>query len=197
MSLSRELIRWLQSLDLSVQVKNPRRDLANGFVVAEIFSCYYPSDVEMYAYENATSMPRKQANWELLFKFFRRSDVPITRQMIDDTLHTRTPEAAVQLLKAAYTFLTNKTPTKAKTGQAPAAAATAPSQEGASVAVPAFAKPTASTLLKEMGEQDLKGAKVMALIEEHDRAQWAEREKKGEVPINTLVGQPARGSPTA
>ena len=76
MSLSRELIRWIQSLDLSIQIKNPRRDLSNEFAMAEIFSCYYPSDVEMFSYENATSQQRKSANWELLSSSSRSSMSP-------------------------------------------------------------------------------------------------------------------------
>ena len=58
--LSRDLIKWLQSLDLTIQIKNPKRDLSNGFAIAEIFSCYYPQDVETFSYENATGMARKE-----------------------------------------------------------------------------------------------------------------------------------------
>lgn len=50
---------------------------------------------------------RKLSNWELLFKFFRTRDVPITREMANDTIHCK-DGAAATLLENAYSFLTNK-----------------------------------------------------------------------------------------
>ncbi len=47
------------------------RDFANGFLIAEILSRYYPADVQMHSFEAVASSTRKKQNWHLLEKLFK------------------------------------------------------------------------------------------------------------------------------
>ncbi len=61
--LPREMLRWLNSLDLAYQVRNIRRDLANGFVAAEMLQRYYPKEVNIFTYYNGLNVLQKKDNW--------------------------------------------------------------------------------------------------------------------------------------
>ena len=100
-TLPRELHLWLKSLNLTYQIINPKRDLSNGWIFAEILSRQYPDDIEMYQYDNSFNIKGKMNNWEHLTKFFKKKNIPITFADYDPVVN-QAPNAAYQMLKKIY-----------------------------------------------------------------------------------------------
>ncbi|GBG34370.1 Spermatosis-associated protein 4 [Hondaea fermentalgiana] len=104
---SREVLKWLQGLDLAYAVKSMRRDFANGFLVAEMFSRYFPKLIQMHSYDNALRMSARQDNWRQLELVFAKIGFEIDNQtqLIESAMNSQ-PGASLQIINAAYTFLT-------------------------------------------------------------------------------------------
>ncbi|KAE8629866.1 hypothetical protein XENTR_v10000621 [Xenopus tropicalis] len=103
----REVLKWLQSLDLSFSPKNFRRDFANGYLIAEIFYWYFPEDIQLHSYENGTSLANRLSNWSQLEKFFMKRNLKVPKALIDGTIHCK-PEAAELIIQEMYVMLTNR-----------------------------------------------------------------------------------------
>ncbi|KAF7228596.1 spermatogenesis associated 4, partial [Nothobranchius furzeri] len=106
-ALSRDVVKWLQSLALSVYPKNVRRDLSNGYLLAEIFSHYYPRDISLNLYDKGVSLSAKQKNWSQIQQFMKKHNLHLLKEAIDGTIHCK-PGAAELLVQEAHTILTNQ-----------------------------------------------------------------------------------------
>jgi len=109
-NLPRDVLRWIQSLDLAYSVKNIRRDFSNGFLVAEIFSRYYAKDISMHSFDNGTAEKVKKDNWIQLIKIFRKIGL---HDLIDEQqahhIACLEESAATDFLSKIYQILTGRT----------------------------------------------------------------------------------------
>ena len=107
-SLSREVLRWIQSLDLAYSIKNPKRDFSNGFLIAEIFSRYFVRGISMHSYDNGTAIRVKKDNWGQLLKFFRKQGLDmITQDEVTAIIHCE-DGAVASFIKRIYQALTQR-----------------------------------------------------------------------------------------
>ncbi|CAD7957456.1 unnamed protein product [Amoebophrya sp. A120] len=133
-SVPREVQKWMQMLALTHTIKDAKFDLANGYLIAQMFQRYYPKDCSLYQYENGQSIHCRSNNWEMLFRLFKKLKFPCTREEFDEVLH-HVDDAAVLFLCKVYEFLTGKKVVLFGSPQKPTE--------------PRFAKHTASWKLKD------------------------------------------------
>ncbi|XP_016074613.1 PREDICTED: spermatogenesis-associated protein 4 [Miniopterus natalensis] len=83
------------------------RDFSNGFLVAEIFTIYYPWDLKLSSFENGTSLKVKLDNWAQLEKFLAKKKIRLPKELIYGTIHCKAgvPEILIQEI---YTLLTHR-----------------------------------------------------------------------------------------
>ncbi|CAM9753250.1 unnamed protein product [Ascophyllum nodosum] len=108
-TLSRETLRWTQSLDLTYSVKNVKRDFSNGFLVAEIFSRYYDKQVRMHGFDNGAATRVKRDNWGQLLRLFKKvglSDLTDPEEV--NAIIQAEDEAVVAFINRAYEVLTKR-----------------------------------------------------------------------------------------
>ena len=107
-SLPRYALRWLQELDLLQSVRNPRRDLANGFVFVEIASRYFPNDITVQTVDPGISIATRLDNWSQLLKCLQRNGIScLTQDMANDVIHYK-PGAAVRAVIELYSAITSR-----------------------------------------------------------------------------------------
>uniref|UniRef100_A0A4W4ENZ4 Spermatogenesis-associated protein 4 n=1 Tax=Electrophorus electricus TaxID=8005 RepID=A0A4W4ENZ4_ELEEL len=176
-ALPREMLKWLQSLHLSFSPKNVRRDFSNGYLIAEIFSWYYPEAFSMHSYDNGTSLVAKQNNWAQTERVLVKQHVSLRKEAIEGTIHCK-PGAAESLLQEIHTLLTNRS---IKTVQEVAPDFT---DQRYQEQLPMVARATASRAIKnnlclseEMAEPNIttNQQKIQAIIQRHIRHRREER----------------------
>lgn len=87
-----------------------KRDLSNGFIVAEILSRYFPNKLEMSCFSTGISEAEKKSNWNYLKRIFQSYDsIPLKEETIEKIINMA-PNAGFDFLLTIYKFLTKKEP---------------------------------------------------------------------------------------
>lgn len=105
--LPREVNKWLQSFNLSRTVRRPKWDFANGYLVAEILSWYYPDEVMLSIYKTGDSVTDKFYNWWTNRGVFRRKCLTVPEELVYGTSHCK-DGAAILLVRLLYERLTRR-----------------------------------------------------------------------------------------
>lgn len=178
--IPREILKWLQSLDLSYSVRDPKRDFANGFLIGEILSRRY-SGIQMHSFDNGTELRRKMSNWEHLDRMFTKFEIPISKKQWEPVMHNA-PGAALDLIKFIYKIFTDKELNLA------------PAQENPKP--PPYARPTAVNLLRDtefqrIEDKKTKDSQAYTILKKHNENIRLERTEPGRlaVPAYTLRTQ--------
>ena len=83
------------------------RSFNNGFLIAEIFSRYFPQDIQMHSFDNAENFKKKRDNWQQLQVFFEKRKIPIVIKNIDSLILNEN-DVTLEFIKQVYTLLTER-----------------------------------------------------------------------------------------
>ncbi|KAI8613045.1 hypothetical protein BC830DRAFT_1134125 [Chytriomyces sp. MP71] len=95
--LTRDVLKWVQGLDLTYSIKNTKRDLANGFLLAEILSKYHPLEFQMHSYDTGMGPAAKRNNWEQLQKGCHKVGIILSKELVEDVMRSKSEAGALAL----------------------------------------------------------------------------------------------------
>jgi len=178
--LPREVLRWLQSLDLSFAVRNVKRDFSNGFLFAEICWRHFENEINVHSFTNGTGLPGKKDNWFQLCRFFAKVGVPCEPKLVNEVMHCK-DGAAMKLILRVYESFTQR---NVQVSEA----------RSKKLQIPAFAKETASRVIKRklrepdmimIQDEALREASLVKVLEEHNSQAQEERRSFRELSQST------------
>ncbi|TPX44576.1 hypothetical protein SeMB42_g03547 [Synchytrium endobioticum] len=158
LTLPREVLKWLHTLDLSHSFSNPKRDFCNGVLVAEVLSRYFVGKIQVNLLYTSESVERREDNWRQLAKFFKKQQISVPQEAMNAVLHCH-PNAAVLFICNVYTLLTGKSLPEMSRSLSASVAMVASGYE----ATPRYTLPTTSTIIKAVGAESRSKAEAVAV----------------------------------
>lgn len=76
-------------------------------MIAEIFSRYFPTDIQMHSFENAENYKKKKDNWQQLQVFFERRKIPIVIKNTDSLILNEN-DVTLEFVRQIYSLLTER-----------------------------------------------------------------------------------------
>ena len=112
--MNRAVLRWLQTLDLSLSYRNPRDDFASGFLISEIVGHYIKLET---VYVNSVKEAQRKDNWEQLQKIFDnpQNHLSVSKELCAKVLGKQ-EKAYIQLLDILYERFTHRKSVHVKLG---------------------------------------------------------------------------------
>lgn len=105
--LPRDVLEWLQGLGLSRPIRHLKRDMSNGYLVAEIFSKVYPYEFQMLKFSSMVNSGSRKANWEKIMRYLGKHHHQLPTKLAEGTANMK-DDAAIQLLITIHAMLHNK-----------------------------------------------------------------------------------------
>ena len=88
----RELVKWIERLDLNYQVTNYQRDLSNGIVASDILKKYMP-DINMNYFYNEQNLEKKFHNWNEIQRLLKKKEFNLSSESIKKIVFMEEKEA--------------------------------------------------------------------------------------------------------
>uniref|UniRef100_T1JBR6 CH-like domain-containing protein n=1 Tax=Strigamia maritima TaxID=126957 RepID=T1JBR6_STRMM len=106
-TLPRDVVKWICNLGLTKTIRNPKWDFASGYLIADIFTKYYPRRIELYKFDDSTALKYRKLNWEKLERFLDGIDIRIPWRLMEGTANYK-DDAAIFLLIYLYELFVGK-----------------------------------------------------------------------------------------
>lgn len=86
-----QVYRWIDQIPLSRPKRNISRDFADGVLMSEVVSHFFPRLVDLHNYSMGNSAQQKNYNWDTLnMKVFKKMDYQVSKEMVKNIIsHTR------------------------------------------------------------------------------------------------------------
>ncbi|CBZ25728.1 conserved hypothetical protein [Leishmania mexicana MHOM/GT/2001/U1103] len=105
--MQREVIKWVQSLDLSAPIQNPKRDLATGHLAAEIVTHYSGTKyLDLQRLPTGAAGATKRDVWSQVYRALQQLSCTTVTQPLIDAVLRREPNAALTVLEYLYEHFT-------------------------------------------------------------------------------------------